>query len=539
MNGKTTEYSFGRVLKLAGKKRGWYAAALVSAFCGALCHMLPFFVMERVLENLLTGNTDFHGYFTDCLVMGGLWLGRAVFQSLSASFAHTAADAAALTMKKRVLAAPVTAEEERERLLGLTESAREALADSAPECFGSCFVVLTVLYHLLTLNWKIGLVSLIMPALGVVFFFCSGRLARSSRGSRLRSVLGVTVTSAGLLAVLPVGGMMAVRGQITAAELILAVMMAMGLASPVLTALSKREELSRMKQTAAEIGALPEDAERQPETAAPAETEPEWNGSAVNPLRKLMNFCGRKERQIYHRSVWDGLAASLFALLQIGAVSVLFAGALDGVHAEEIWAALGLTVISVAGGFVFAYRSASLRAKAGKEAVSEKLGHSADRKLADTLNRLSATGEKAVPAATGGLTATAVITALAFVFDWRAGLLSAAGLAIYMGADILLRKHLRTVASRPDSGHRAEQAAVAYTAEMDLISKAVGFGMLVLSFGLFSSGGVTLMNCLMLTVCAFEGMEKAEEIGTNSPAVREADRLADRADAVLSAAAAG
>ena len=88
----------------AGQHRTQYVLSVLSAVCGVVCGILPYFVMAGIISDLLGGCRDMSIYIKNCLVMAVLWLGHCGFHSISTTLSHKATFAVLGTIRKRVCA---------------------------------------------------------------------------------------------------------------------------------------------------------------------------------------------------------------------------------------------------------------------------------------------------------------------------------------------------------------------------------------------------------------------------------------------------
>ena len=79
MNTKTKRSTATWIWDFAGGYRSRYVLSVLSAVCGVICGILPYFVMANMIGDLLGGCRDMNIYLQHCLVMALLWarfLGR-------------------------------------------------------------------------------------------------------------------------------------------------------------------------------------------------------------------------------------------------------------------------------------------------------------------------------------------------------------------------------------------------------------------------------------------------------------------------------
>ena len=172
--------TFGQIMEFAGEKRSRYIISVILAICGALCHIVPFFLMARVVQKLFAGNTQFSAYTLDLGLMMLFWLLRVGFHGLSTSFSHVATFHVLGSLRKKGL-------EKLERmplgdvqkqgsgnlkniLVERIDSIETTLAHIIPEVSGNITVLLATLVYLFCLNWKMALASLITLPIGFLTF---------------------------------------------------------------------------------------------------------------------------------------------------------------------------------------------------------------------------------------------------------------------------------------------------------------------------------------------------------------------------------
>ena len=102
MNAKTKRSAATWIWDFAGGYRSRYVLSVLSAVCGVICGILPYFVMANMIADLLGGCRDMNIYLQHCLVMALLWVGRCGFHSISTTLSHKATFAVLGNIRKRV-----------------------------------------------------------------------------------------------------------------------------------------------------------------------------------------------------------------------------------------------------------------------------------------------------------------------------------------------------------------------------------------------------------------------------------------------------
>ena len=87
---KKEKSTFGWIMEFAGQKRSLYVVSVIVAVFGALCHIVPFFLMAGIIQKLMAGETEFSIYVTDLILMAVFWALRVVLHSISTGFSQVA-----------------------------------------------------------------------------------------------------------------------------------------------------------------------------------------------------------------------------------------------------------------------------------------------------------------------------------------------------------------------------------------------------------------------------------------------------------------
>ena len=304
------------ILEFAGEKRINYIASIILALCGAICHMIPFFLMARVVQMLIGGETSFAAYTPLMLSMILAWAMRVLFHAVSTSFSHIATYNVLGNIRRRGLAklermplGDVDAYGSgnlKNILCERIDSFEPTLAHVVPEMSGNLSVVVFTLIYLFTVNWKMAFASLITFPIGMICMsmmmigyekyynrtikatkelnnaaveYIGGievvKVFGKSKNSYQKFVAaakegaasyvdwmrvsnkyfnaGLIITPATLVSVLPIGGIMVMHGTLSVEDFILIVILAMGLITPVITCVSYNDELNKLNTIIGEV----------------------------------------------------------------------------------------------------------------------------------------------------------------------------------------------------------------------------------------------------------------------------------------------
>ena len=301
--------TFGWVLTFAGEKRCKYLASILLAILGAVCQMLPYLVMARVLTRLLAGDRELTACLWDCGLMALLWLFRVLFHSLSTAESHKATFAVLGSIRKKGLAKlsrmPLGdvqtrgSGELKNILVERVDSIEPTLAHVIPEMSSNAAAALATLAYLLFLDWRMALAALLPLPLGMVFFAlmmlgyqenyqrtvaatktlndtaveyiggievikvfgkakssyetfvaaardCAKSYIDWMKKSNFYFTFAMNIMPATLLTVLPIGGLLLKNGTLAPEKFVLIVILSLGLVTPIIGCMKFTDDLAKV-----------------------------------------------------------------------------------------------------------------------------------------------------------------------------------------------------------------------------------------------------------------------------------------------------
>ncbi len=316
----------------------------------------------------------------------------------------------------------------------------------------------------------------------------------------------------------------------------------------------------------------------------------------IEILRKFFHFCDKRERGEFYISIVLGVIAALFSALKLPAIGVMLSAILaENITANTILLSAGIMLASVIGSSLLKYRATALQTDGGYRTTANKrvqiaehlrylpMGYFNENSLGaitsvttNTMDNLSGISTRVVMLVTEGIFSTAVMTMAVFLSDWRVGLLILAGLVVYYFVNRALQRKSEKTTSRKLAGDTAvveqvlefikgiaevksysmtgkynrrlesavdENSAANIDMELKLqplmwaqnaVAKLIAVGVAALSLVLYTSGGMELLNCVMLTICSFMLTEGLEQAGTQSSLLRVVDACVNQASDILS-----
>ena len=185
MNTKIKRSTATWIWDFAGGYRSRYVLSVLSAVCGVICGILPYFVMANMIGDLLGGCRDMNIYLQHCLVMALLWVGRCGFHSISTTLSHKATFAVLGNIRKRVCekltrvplgtVLDMPSGTLKNVLVERIDSIETTMAHIIPEFTSNLLVPVALLVYLFVLDWRMALAVLITVPIG---FGCYALMTR-------------------------------------------------------------------------------------------------------------------------------------------------------------------------------------------------------------------------------------------------------------------------------------------------------------------------------------------------------------------------
>ena len=317
--GKDKNGSFGWLLSQSGERRGKFVASVILAAFSTVCGIVPYYFIARIVRDLLNGVTDKSAYITNCAVILVLWFGHSLFHALSTANSHLATFHTLAVIRKKaldklakmplgdVISQPSGAL--KSTIVERIDGVEPTLAHILPEFTTGIGAPIIILIYAFVINWKLGLAALITVPLGLVCYALMmfgyeenyGRTVRATKalnavtteyinGIEVIKVFGKAQSSyekfaaaakesaasfvdwmrkcnvymtfamcimpATMLSVLPIGGIMAIHGTISAADFITVIILTVGLIEPLLSVMSYSDDIAQMDTIVSDVRSI-------------------------------------------------------------------------------------------------------------------------------------------------------------------------------------------------------------------------------------------------------------------------------------------
>ena len=299
-------------------------------------------------------------------------------------------------------------------------------------------------------------------------------------------------------------------------------------------------------------------------------------------LKQFFDFCNKEDRNKLYLAIALGVIKAIFAALRMPAIAVVVQGLIDGqMTMKHLWLSLGIMVVSVLGQFLINLKTTMLQCEAGYHSCAHKrieiaehlrylpMGFFNKNSLGaitnvttNTMESLADIATRIVMITTQGILTTAVITCFIFAFDWRIGLVLAAGIVLYIIFNAVMQQATRPAAPRK---HRADEEMVSQVIEyvqgiaevknysmtddtakkldaaiiekqgadthleytvipwvtmQNLATKMTGVVMCILSLKLYFSDSMPLLYCIMMMVASFMVYESLDSMSSFTALMR-------------------
>lgn len=313
-------------------------------------------------------------------------------------------------------------------------------------------------------------------------------------------------------------------------------------------------------------------------------------------LKKFFAFCGDDNRKMFVSSIWLGVISAICSAMRIPAAAIVIQALLSGnVTMATLWSSLGVIVASLIITIAINMKSTMLQTRAGYRACANKrieiaehlrylpMGWFNDNSLGEvtsvttnTMENMANVATRVVMITTRGFLTSGIIAVMMFVFDWRMGLITLAGLILFFAVNSAMQKKEQSLAQRKFNAderlvtkvleyvqgiaevknfdltgdsttqvHAAVEEARKASFGMELpsvlfmlaqfiVNKLTGIAVCTAAIAFYFGGTMELANCLLMLICSFILFEQLDSAGSYSSLFRSIDISVDKANSILS-----
>lgn len=307
------------IVEFAGEKKASYIVSLLFALISVACCIAPYFMVARIIRQLMDGVRDWNLYMKEGGIILLFWFGNVFFHAVSTTMSHVATFNLLGNIRKRMCAKlsrvplgtvlDMPSGSLKNIMIERIDSMETTLAHIVPEYTSNIILSIVLIIYLFTLNWKLGLSCLATLPVGLVamclMFKDSARMFQNavnktkilndtaveyingievikafgkSKASYERFVtaakdgsdcyvewmrstiwnftVAMVIMPASLLGLLPIGGFMFLNGSIDAALFITVIVMAVSSIQPIITAFSYHDDIAKAQVIFGEVGSV-------------------------------------------------------------------------------------------------------------------------------------------------------------------------------------------------------------------------------------------------------------------------------------------
>ena len=312
-------------------------------------------------------------------------------------------------------------------------------------------------------------------------------------------------------------------------------------------------------------------------------------------LKKFFAFCGEDNRKMFIASIWLGVISAICSAMRVPAAAIVIRALLDGnVTASTLWTSLGVIVVSLIVTILINMKATMLQTRAGYRACADKrieiaehlrylpMGWFNDNSLGEvtsvttnTMENMANVATRVVMVTTRGFLTVGIIAVMMLLFDWRMGLITLAGLALFFAVNAAMQRREQALAQRKfdaderlvskvleyvqgiaevknfnltedsttqvhgavEEARRAsfamELPSVLYMLAQFVVNKLTGVAVCAAAIAFYFGGSMTLSNCLLMLICSFILFEQLDSAGSYSSLFRSIDIGVEKANSIL------
>lgn len=304
------------IFQFAGEYKGAYIKSLVFAVVGVAFSLAPYALMGDMVKKLLSGEQDFNIYLREGLIMAIFWILRVFFHTLSTNTSHKMTfkliGNVRIALVDKLSRLPLGTVQGmpsgalKNIICERTDSMEPTLAHVVPEFTANLCAPIMLFIYILTIDWRIALLSLAtlpVAVIAMVWMFKDSSIRFQKTQDTTKELndtaveyiggievikafgkvqssyqrfadaaqknsnsfidwmydcivpfsLGMVITPATLLAVLPIGAIFTMHGSLSLPDFIMTVILSCGLITPLITVMSYNDDVTKATSIFKEI----------------------------------------------------------------------------------------------------------------------------------------------------------------------------------------------------------------------------------------------------------------------------------------------
>ncbi len=344
------------IMEFAGSKRSSYIISILLALLSVISGFMPYVFMANIVGSLLEKTADLNYCLTQCAWMALFFLLDRLFHAASTTMSHRATFEVLANIRrkltKKLARMPLgdvldeSSGTYKNIIVERVDSIETTLAHMIPEVTSNLIIPFIIFAYMLKTDWRLPLLSLITVPVGALFFLLMMRGSQKSyqntvvktkalndtaveyiggievikafgkaktsyekfvtaaregadcfiewmRRCNVYQNLALVLMPATLLALLPFGISFFMNGSVTAADLLMLIILSLGLITPFVVAASYMDDITKMGTIVGEVTEILE----KPELIRPGSMEDQPQGSDI--LLQDVHFAYKKDEVLH------------------------------------------------------------------------------------------------------------------------------------------------------------------------------------------------------------------------------------------------
>lgn len=315
----------------------------------------------------------------------------------------------------------------------------------------------------------------------------------------------------------------------------------------------------------------------------------------IQTLKKFFAFCGEENRKLFVTSIWLGVISAICSAMRIPAAYIVIQALIEGnVSAGTLWTSFAIIIASVVVSILINMKTTMLQTCGGYRACANKRIEIAEHLrylpmgwfnanslgevtsvTTNTMENMSNVATRVIMITTKGFLTTGVIALMMLAYDWRMGLITVAGLLVFLAINTLMQRKEQAVSQRKmDADERLvakvleyvqgiaevknfdltkdtttqirdaveESQKAAFAMELPSVcfiflqfiaNKFTGVAVCAAALVFWFDGTMPLSNCILMLLCSFILFEQLDSAGSFSTLFRSIDIGVEKANAIL------
>ena len=166
------------IFYFAGSKKGQYIVSVFFALLSVACCIAPYFIIARIVQQLLAGVRDWQLFLQECEITALFWFGNVLFHAISTSMSHIATFNLLGNIRKSMCdkltrlplgtVLDMPSGSLKSIIIERIDSMETTLAHIVPEYTSNIILSIVLVVYLFVLDWRLALACMAVLPIGVI-----------------------------------------------------------------------------------------------------------------------------------------------------------------------------------------------------------------------------------------------------------------------------------------------------------------------------------------------------------------------------------